>query len=109
MFILAGVYLLARGLNLVLTAYIFQGFFAVFLIALVVIFQEELRHFFERIAVWSLGGKTPSPMQSYEVEAVVRAVGEMSREKIGALIVFKGRDPIERHLSGGVALDGRLS
>jgi uncharacterized protein (TIGR00159 family) len=110
MFMLAGVYLLARGMNLVLTAYIFQGFFAVFLIALVVIFQEELRHFFERIAVWSLlGGKGPSPLESYEVATLIRAVGDLSKEKIGAIIVVKGRDPIERHVSGGIDLDGRLS
>lgn len=109
MFILAGVYLLARGMNLVLTAYIFQGFFAVFLIALVVIFQEELRHFFERVAVWSLGGPAPTPLQAVEIELLVRTLGDLSREKVGALVVLKGKDPVERHISGGEELDGRLS
>ncbi|HXV28585.1 MAG TPA: hypothetical protein VD913_06435 [bacterium] len=49
----AGLYLLARQFDLILTARIFQAFFAVILIALVVIFQEELRHIFEKVAVWS--------------------------------------------------------
>ena len=43
MLILAAVYIIARQLELQLTAWIFQGFFAIFLIMIVVIFQEELR------------------------------------------------------------------
>ena len=56
-FILAVIYIVARYLDLQLTAWIFQGFFAIFLIIIVVIFQEELRQIFERIAVWSLTSK----------------------------------------------------
>jgi len=52
--IVSAIYLLARQLNLSLTAGALEKFFAIILIALVVIFQEELRHFFERVAVWSL-------------------------------------------------------
>src|SRR5215467_3517275 len=55
--ILGVVYIVARYLDLQMTAWIFQGFFAVFLIMIVVIFQEELRQIFERIAVWSLARK----------------------------------------------------
>src|SRR5271170_1973357 len=55
MFILVAVYILAREFGLTMTSWLLQGFFAIFLIVTVVIFQEELRSFFERIAVWSLG------------------------------------------------------
>jgi DNA integrity scanning protein DisA with diadenylate cyclase activity len=55
--ILGAIYIVARYLDLQMTAWIFQGFFAIFLIMIVVIFQEELRQFFERIAVWSLARK----------------------------------------------------
>src|SRR5918996_83239 len=57
LFILVVVYIVARQFGLELTAWIFQGFFAIFLIMVVVIFQEELRQLFERIAVWSLARK----------------------------------------------------
>ncbi len=109
MFILAGVYILARILDLVLTSYILQGFFAVILIALVVIFQEELRHFFERIAVWSLGGRRPSVPHVLETDAIVQTLGELAAERNGALIVLRGRDPIERHITEGFLLDGKIS
>src|SRR5438093_8697470 len=61
MLILAGLYIAARALGLQLTAWIFQGFFAVLVIIIVVVFQEELRQLFERIAVWGLRrGRRPA-------------------------------------------------
>jgi uncharacterized protein (TIGR00159 family) len=110
MFILGGIYLLARILNLVLTAYLFQGFFAIFLFALIVIFQEELRHFFERLAVLSLlGVRRPRPHPAAETEELVQTLGELAQERNGALVVLRGRDPIERHITEGYLLDGMIS
>lgn len=107
---LALVYTVARIMGMYMTIWIFQGFFAVLIIAIVVIFQEELRHIFERIAVWSLqggGGKrTTAPR---EVEMIVRSVSDFARDKIGALIVLQGRDPLDRHVEGGWSLNGELS
>jgi diadenylate cyclase len=111
--IVAGVYLLARQFNLNLTAAIFEKFFAVILIALVVIFQEELRYFFERIAVWSLNrkilGKEQIRMTREEVEILVRTMTDLARERIGALVVIKGKDMIVRHLDGGQECNGKMS
>src|SRR3972149_4826742 len=56
--ILSGVYMMARYLDLQMIAWIFQAFFAIFLVVIVVIFQEELRQMFERVALWSLGRHT---------------------------------------------------
>jgi len=108
-FIFALVYIVAQQAGMYLTTWMFQGFFAIFLIALVVIFQEELRSFFERIAVWSLQRRRAHPLQPKEVEVVVRVAGELARKKIGGLMVIRGRDPLERHIEGGEDLDGELS
>ena len=43
----------ARFLRLQLFTSMLQAFFAVFLIAMVVIFQDEIRRTFEQIAIWS--------------------------------------------------------
>ncbi|MEI8192096.1 MAG: diadenylate cyclase, partial [candidate division NC10 bacterium] len=107
MLILTGIYIVARILKLVLTAYIFQGFFAVFLLAIIIIFQEELRHFFERLAVISLGWHRAPP--SVETEELVQTLGELAQERNGALIVLRGRDPIERHITEGYELAGKIS
>lgn len=106
--ILGVVYAGARYLDLFLTTAILQGFFAVLLIAVIVIFQEELRHFFERVALWGLGrhkAEEPTPL----VSVLVRTAFDLARAKVGALLVLVGQDPIERHVEGGTQLEGRPS
>ena len=107
-FILAAIYILARYLDLQLTAWIFQGFFAIFLIIIVVIFQEELRQIFERIAVWSLR-KGSRPLRSDTGDILVGTVADLAKDKIGALIVVEGKDPIARYVMGGIELEGQIS
>lgn len=108
------IYLFARQFNLVLTTSVFQQFFAVILIVVVVIFQEDLRHFFEQVAVWSFTDRTLTRrklmrLTRKEVEVLVRSLTDFARERIGAIIVIRGKDPIERHLDGGIELNGELS
>jgi uncharacterized protein (TIGR00159 family) len=107
--ILGSIYTLARYLDLQMTAWIFQGFFAIFLIMIVVIFQEELRQFFERIAVWSLARKQVPPLGASTADIMVRTLADLAKERVGALIVIRGNDPLERHITGGIPLDGKLS
>jgi uncharacterized protein (TIGR00159 family) len=106
--ILTAVYVAARAFDLRLTAWLFQGFFAIVVIIIVVIFQEELRQLFERVAVWSL--RRPAMQASGDPCAViVQGCADFARQRIGALIVFPGRQLIQRHVQGGTELDGRLS
>lgn len=107
--ILAVIYLVARQLDLQLTAWFFQGFFAIFLIIIVVIFQEELRQIFERIAVWSLHSQRPPALHSEAVNILVRTLSDLAKDRIGALIVLKGNDPVDRHIMGGIELNGKIS
>lgn len=107
--ILSGIYMVARYLDLQMIAWIFQAFFAVFLIMIVVIFQEELRQMFERIALWSLGRQRILRPPLDTTDILVRTIADLVRDKIGALIVICGKDPLERHITGGILLDGKLS
>jgi diadenylate cyclase len=107
--ILGGIYLIARLLDLQMIAWILQGFFAIFLVMIVVIFQEELRQMFEWIAVWSLAGKRVPALRSTNADVLVRTIADLAKERIGALLVVRGTDPLERHITGGISLDGRLS
>jgi len=110
--IIGFVYLIARQFNLLLTASVLQAFFAVILVAIIVIFQEELRHFFEQVAVWSLNPhlrRRPNIMQQRTVEILVRTLTDFANAHIGALVIVRGKDPVVRHLNGGVDLNGDLS
>lgn len=99
---------LARGLELQLTTSLLQGFFAVLAVMLVVVFQEDLRRLFEGIAVWGLRRGAPHPPPDVE-RALVRALFQLAQVKVGALVILPGREPLDRHLDGGIHLDGRLS
>lgn len=106
---LGALYIAARGLDLRLTTWLLQGFFAVFLVIVVVIFQEELRQLFERLALWGLRRRDRTPAADGPAEILVRCAAEFARGRIGALVVLVGRQPIARHTHGGVELHGVLS
>ena len=109
MIVTGAVYLLARVVGMVMTIMLFHAFFAILALALVVIFQEELRRVFERIAVWSLSGGKVWLSASPDSDVIASAVDELARERTGALIVLAGRDPLDRHLQGGWTLSGTIS
>ncbi len=108
--IIGSIYLFARFFQLYLSAIVLQAFFAILLVALVIIFQEELRHFFERLSTWGLGrGQWRPSFEHPEIQVLARSLTELAQEKIGALVVIRGRDPLERHIEGGFVLNGQIS
>jgi len=109
--LLGFIYVVAKFFQLYLTTVVLQGFFAILLFVLVVIFQEDLRRFFERLAILGIiRKKTQSTTpQEQTAEIITQTVADFARKRIGALIVIQGSDPLDRHLSGGTTLNGVLS
>ena len=106
--ILGVVYLLARQLGLRVTAGILQGFFAVLIIVVVVVFQEDLRRFFEQIGSWGLR-RRPQTVRTGMADLLVRTVARLAATRTGALLVIPGAEDIERHVDGGISLCGQCS
>ena len=109
--LLGFIYIVAKFFQLYLTTVVLQGFFAILLFVLVVIFQEDLRRFFERLAILGIIRKKAQHTTPYEhtAEIITQTVADFARKRIGALIVIQGNDPLGRHLSGGTELNGVLS
>lgn len=109
--LLGGVYLAARFFQLYLTVIVLQGFFAILLFVLVVIFQEDLRGFFERIAMLGKLGKQAPPLSRLQKTAniIAETAGNLAKKRVGALMVIQGNDPLDRHLNGGIPLNGAAS
>jgi diadenylate cyclase len=105
------IYGLARFFQLYLTTVVFQSFFAILLFVLVVIFQEDFRRFFERLALLGRFRKRFFAVAAFNegAEIIAQTAADLARRKIGALIVLQGQDPLDRHLAGGHNLDGLLS
>ena len=107
---LGAVYILSRVFQLYLTAVVLQAFFAILLVALVVIFQEELRGFFERLAMWAnIRKRNYGPAHHRDVDVITQSVVNLAQKRVGALIVVQGDEPLDRHLEGGTRLEGILS
>jgi uncharacterized protein (TIGR00159 family) len=109
--LLGFIYVVAKFFQLYLTTVVLQGFFAILLFVLVVIFQEDLRRFFERLAILGIIRKKiqSTTPQEQTAEIITQTVADFARKRIGALIVIQGSDPLDRHLSGGTTLNGVLS
>ena len=106
MIILSLIYILARVFGLYLTTMAFQAFFAIFLIAIVVIFQDDIRYFFERVALWGINRRfVGRVILDQNTGNLISAIVNLSRKKIGALIVVKGIDPLDRYIEAGTAID----
>ena len=109
--LLGAIYLLARFFQLYLTTVVLQSFFAILLFVLVVIFQEDLRRFFERLALLGRFRRRVFGAAGFNesAEIIAETAADLARKKIGALIVIQGDDPLDRHLIGGNNLDGLIS
>jgi uncharacterized protein (TIGR00159 family) len=102
----------ARLAGMRLVSFLFGGLVPAVLLALVILFQDELRRFLDWMTPWGLERRRPAE----PLDATARALDELARtmysladRKVGALVVLVGRLPLARHLSGGVPLGGQLS
>lgn len=108
--VLVGVYFAARNFDLYMTSQLLHAGFTIVLIVLVVIFQEDLRRVFERIATFgSFATSRADAIFRHEFDMLVEAVFDLASKKHGALIVITGNDDVGRHVHGGVALSGEIS
>ena len=83
------------------------------LIALVVLFQPELRRMMEHIGNFNLkslwGGNGTTNEMDTIISQTVQACEVMSREKVGALIVFARQQRLDEYFKTGTAIDGKVS
>ncbi len=83
------------------------------IIALVILFQPELRRILDHIGNVKLAKLFSNDRNSQEMEIVIRqtvmACEQMSREKVGALIVFARDNPLDEFLKTGTAIDAQVT
>ena len=106
-FALVVLYWLSALFNLPLTNLVLKTFFGFFVIFIAIIFQKELRRLFSFVGFFSFQRSVP-PAQA-TIDTVVQAAAKMSAQKVGALIVFPGRESIARHFEKGISLRGDIS
>jgi len=106
----AGLYVCARLVGMYLTLSFFHAGLTVILVSLVIVFQDDLRRAFERFAYAPAFGRNgQTSLVATTIDLIVEAISALAHNKIGALVVFEGREPLDRHTRGGIPLNGQIS
>jgi len=85
-------------------------FFAISIIALLIIFQQELRHGLARLGQQHLFnvGLEESEIVAI-IEEVTSAAYKLSRKKVGCLLAIERETKLKTYIESGVLIDGRVS
>lgn len=94
-------------------SFILNQFLQVGLVALVVLFQPELRRMLDQLGNMNLksllGARENVDQMDAVISQTVLACEVMSRDRIGALIVFARQQRLEEYFKTGTVIDGRVS
>ena len=104
---------LTDALELYTLSFILNQFLAVGLLAFVVLFQPELRRMLDRLGNVRLrsffGMEKPVQEMDTVISQTVMACEILSREKVGALIVFAREARLDEYMRTGTQIDGQVS
>ncbi len=115
------IFLVVLGLATILemhtVSYILAQVMEFGILALIILFQTEIRQILERLGskrtfsflrVFQQQEDTPDEMQS-AINEVVELCSEMSKTKTGVLLVFEREISLEEHLRSGTAYDAQVN
>ena len=110
--VLVGFMLICRWLNLHVISWLLEKSMTVIMVALPVVFQPELRRALEQIGRGKLFHKS-SELDEQELEEMLDSVAQatkiMSKNKVGALMVFERATGLVERIETGVPVDGLVS
>jgi diadenylate cyclase len=114
--IFAAVLIISSLLNMYAVKYILQNFYQIGFIAVVIVFQPELRAALEKIGnspITSFKGLVTDTSEiesvTSDIDAICEAVGDMSRTKTGALIVIERKTKLGEYMKTGVSINAEIS
>lgn len=114
--IILALYVLSSALNMYALEYILQNFYQIGLIAVLIVFQPELRAALEKVGGTSFSGlknitgdARELSSLSNQIEVICNAVSDLSRDKVGALIVIERTTKLGEYIKSGVVVDAEIS
>jgi diadenylate cyclase len=107
--VIALIYWLSRAMQLVTLGWLLDKFLTVVLVAIPVIFQQELRMALERIGHTNLFVKQKERQMDRMISRIVEACGIMAQAKTGALVVIQDSVPLKEYIDTGISLDSEVT
>jgi len=106
--ILAFVFLISKMFQLFATGWLLDRFLTIILVAIPIIFQQELRRGLEKLGQTRLF-TTKTQASGILISNIVEAAVTMAKHKIGALIVLKRHVSLNEYADTGLPIDAKLS
>ncbi|ADU96859.1 diadenylate cyclase CdaA [Thermovibrio ammonificans] len=108
-FVILVLSVVAKFLHLYTLSFILNNLLTIGILALIVIFQPEIRRILARIGESQFGITTSEAEAERIVEEIVRAAAQMSEDRIGALIVVEREIDLDNYVESGTVIDGKLT
>ncbi len=106
-----GSYSISKMVGLTMFAWFIERFFVVFIVFILIIFQNEIRRASEKIRRGKLffSSKTKAAKQPLLIKRILQSVEFLSKNKIGALIVLEQDSPLDEYTESGIGIYADLT
>jgi len=112
------VWLIVKALNMQMVSAILGQFIGVGVIAIIVVFQQEIRRFLliigvryikNRFSLETLFGLRPNPIEENDIDEIVGACQSLSKSQTGALIVLCNDGELGQYIQTGTLMQARIT
>jgi len=108
--ILLVAFFLFEKLNFAILDWLLTKLFAISVIAILIIFHPEIRQGLARLGQRHLFGTSLREEEwDYILKEICKAVENLSKAKVGALIAIEKNDPLSAYIESGAPIDARVT
>jgi diadenylate cyclase len=107
--IVVAAFLLSSILPLTTLNWVMSKFYSSFIIIIIILFQDDIRHVLSRMGKKSFIPGTEALSSGQILDEITRAAASLAAKRIGALIVMERNIILARYVEVGTLLDARVS
>lgn len=110
--VVIGLWVISNLFHLQTVQWLIENFFSVGVIAIIIIFQPELRRALEQIGRGRFFGRvkqSDDPPTGRRIGEITKAVVHLAKRHIGALIVIERKTGLTDYIETGISLEAKLS
>ena len=100
---------IATSAGFIVSGWISQGIVAAAALIIIVVFRNEIRAVLQSQNIKAILWQLPKKQVSTPLEIIAESAFEMSRKRIGALMVLPGREDLEEFVQHGISWQGTVS
>ena len=107
--IVIAAFLLSSIVPLTTLNWVMNKFYSSFIIIIIILFQDDIRHVLSRMGKKSFIPGTDNLSSAQIMDEITRTATALANKKIGALIVLERNILLSRYIEVGTLIDGRVS